>query len=136
MKIIIADEERLDEILHHHYDEHIGTILKSDGLNLGNLEETITEYFSRKPEILPEIYVESENITFVLENWIQMFWRNIVRFFANQYLNEYYAEAFTDDEIQSLTEYTTRVISHPSEFEEKLIQYLTFFDFMKKQEKD
>ena len=136
MQITVKDQERLNEIVNHYYDEHIETIVQIDGLTIENSAEKITEYFSTKPEILPEIYIESENTDFALENWVKTFWRHVVRIFAMKYMLEYSTDLFTVEEIQTLVEYTTLDIDHPKEFEERLIQYSAFLDYMKNQEKD
>ena len=140
MKIIVADQARLNHYVNSFYDDYIEAVLQLEGLTIENSKDKITEYFSIKPELLPVIHVESENADFTFENWIQTFWRHVVRFFAINYMIEHSTVstplAYSRLEIQDIVEYTIMDISHPSEFEERLIQYLAFHDHMKNQEKD
>ena len=140
MKIIVADQARLNHYVNSFYDDYIEAVLQLEGLTIENSKDKITEYFSIKPVLLPVIHVESENADFTFENWIQTFWRHVVRFFAINYMIEHSTVstplAYSRLEIQDIVEYTIMDISHPSEFEERLIQYLAFYDHMKNQEKD
>lgn len=136
MKIIVADQARLNHYVNSFYDDYIEAVLQLEGLTIENSKDKITEYFSIKPEILPVIHVESENADFTFENWIQTFWRHVVRYFAINYMLEHSTGVFTVEEIQALVEYTIMEINHPKEFEERLIQYSAFFNYMKNQEKD
>ena len=140
MKIIVADQARLNHYVNSFYDDYIEAVLQLEGLTIENSKDKIIEYFSIKPVLLPVIHVESENADFTFENWIQTFWRHVVRFFAINYMIEHSTVstplAYSRLEIQDIVEYTIMDISHPSEFEERLIQYLAFHDHMKNQEKD
>ena len=129
MKIIVADQERLNHYVNSFYDEYIEAVLQIDGLTIENSEDKITEYFSIKPEVLPVIHIESEDADFTFEHWVQTFWRHVVRFFAINYMLEHSTGVFTVEEIQALVEYTIMEINHPKEFEERLIQYSAFFDY-------